>query len=237
MHRRDGDEWAELAHDDTLVIGLTGAHRHAARATCCRRLVSLGAEGIDADHVAHEVMAPGGPAYAAVVAAFGPAHPGGRMGELTGRARARGSSATRPRWRGWRPSSIRRSARRSAARVAASTAPVVVIEAIKLLEAGLSRHAVRPGVGDDLLAAASSSPGLQASRGMCAERGAAPAGRQMPAAQMAAQADRVIDTGGTTGRDRRWRCWQPGSSWGLPLPAPEIRPRERWTMPRASPPS
>ena len=55
-----------------LVIGLTGPIG-SGKSHVRSVLVSLGAEGIDADRVAHEVMAPDGPAYPGIVAEFGPA--------------------------------------------------------------------------------------------------------------------------------------------------------------------
>ena len=54
-----------------LVIGLTGPIG-SGKSHVRSVLVSLGAEGIDADRVAHEVMTPDGPAYAGIVAEFGP---------------------------------------------------------------------------------------------------------------------------------------------------------------------
>ena len=53
-------------------IGLTG-NIATGKSTVGRMLASLGAELIDADKVAHAVMAPAGSAYAGVVEAFGPA--------------------------------------------------------------------------------------------------------------------------------------------------------------------
>ena len=53
-----------------LVIGLTGGIG-SGKSHVRSVLVSLGAAGIDADGVAHEIMAPGGPAFEPVVAAFG----------------------------------------------------------------------------------------------------------------------------------------------------------------------
>ena len=53
-----------------LVIGLTGGIG-SGKSVVLADLVSLGAEGIDADRMAHEVMAPDGPAYAPIVAEFG----------------------------------------------------------------------------------------------------------------------------------------------------------------------
>lgn len=53
-----------------MVIGLTGGIG-SGKSNVLATMVSLGADGIDADRVAHEVMAPGEPVYAAVVEAFG----------------------------------------------------------------------------------------------------------------------------------------------------------------------
>lgn len=53
-----------------IRIGLTG-NIATGKTTVGRMLEALGAELIDADQVSHAVMAPGGPAYGPVVAAFG----------------------------------------------------------------------------------------------------------------------------------------------------------------------
>ena len=66
-----------------LVIGLTGPIG-SGKSHVRSVLVSLGAEGIDADRVAHEVMAPDGPAYPAIVAEFGPAILGRRVSSIAG---------------------------------------------------------------------------------------------------------------------------------------------------------
>ena len=58
------------ANKKPIVIGLTGPIG-SGKSHVRSVLVSLGAEGIDADRVAHEVAAPGGPAFAGIVAAFG----------------------------------------------------------------------------------------------------------------------------------------------------------------------
>ena len=54
-----------------MLIGLTG-NIATGKSEVARMLAELGARVIDADQVAHEVMRPGGPAYGAVVEAFGP---------------------------------------------------------------------------------------------------------------------------------------------------------------------
>ena len=100
--------------------------------------MALGAEGIDADKVAHEVMAPGGQPYEPLGR-----RPSGRT--CCGRtARSTGRSWARCVFRD--PAALARLEaivhpavyEVTQARVDDSTAPVVVIEAIKLLEAGLS---------------------------------------------------------------------------------------------------
>ena len=94
-----------------LVIGLTGPIG-SGKSHVRSVLVSLGAEGIDADRVAHDVMTPEGPAYPGIVAEFG-SDVLGSDGLVDRGKLARGSSATPPPWPGWRRSRIPRSARRS----------------------------------------------------------------------------------------------------------------------------
>lgn len=55
-----------------MLVGLTGAIG-SGKSAVARLLAQRGAVVIDADAVAKEVMGPGGPAFAAVVARFGPA--------------------------------------------------------------------------------------------------------------------------------------------------------------------
>lgn len=54
-----------------LVIGLTGGIA-SGKSTVSRMLQEVGAEIIDADRIGHEVVQPGRPALAEVIAAFGP---------------------------------------------------------------------------------------------------------------------------------------------------------------------
>ncbi|MGD9406148.1 MAG: dephospho-CoA kinase, partial [Anaerolineae bacterium] len=58
-----------MAEHPTL-IGLTG-NIATGKSLVAQMLAELGAFVIDADRVAHEVMAPDGPAYDAVIEAFG----------------------------------------------------------------------------------------------------------------------------------------------------------------------
>lgn len=58
------------------VIGLTG-NIAVGKSLVRQRLQELGAYAIDADRIAHQVMMPGGPAFQAILAAFGPQILGG----------------------------------------------------------------------------------------------------------------------------------------------------------------
>jgi dephospho-CoA kinase len=202
-----------------IVIGLTGPIG-SGKSHIRSVLVSLGAEGIDADRVAHEVMAPEGPAYAGIVAEFGPAILGpdglvdrGRLG-----ARVFDDPAALTRLEAIVHPAVGQAIR---ARVDASTAPLVVIEAIKLLEAGLARS-LCDQVWVALCTRRHQFARLKAGRGMNADEVLRRLANQMPAAQMAAQAHRIIRTDGTIAETAQTAL----AAWvelGLPLPAPVIR--------------
>ena len=120
------------------VIGLTG-NIATGKSTVLNVLAQLGAEVIDADKIAHQVTAPDGPAYAAVVEAFGPEIL--REDGTIDRAKL-GRIVFRD------PEALKRLERLThpavgaiiAQRIAEARAPVVVIEAIKLIEAGLHKN-------------------------------------------------------------------------------------------------
>jgi RimJ/RimL family protein N-acetyltransferase len=109
-----------------------------------------------------------------------------------------------------------------AARVAASTAPAVVIEAIKLLESGLSRQ-LCDQVWVTICSPEAQMARLVAGRGMTEAEARRRIANQMPAKQMVAQADRVIETSGTLGETeiKVLAAWH---DLGLPVPQPRIRP-------------
>ena len=127
----------------TIVIGLTG-NIATGKSTVARMLAELGAHVIDADKVAHQAMAPDGPAYRAVLDAFGAdlAREDGtidrrRLAEIVFNdpaALARLEAIVHP--------AVYDLIRQELARIEAGTQPgepepVVVVEAIKLLESGL----------------------------------------------------------------------------------------------------
>ena len=102
-------------------------------------LQALGARVIDADKLAHQVMAPGAPAYAAVVAAFGPqvvAADGSIDRPALGRIVFSDPTALR-RLEAISHPAVRVEIRR---RIASASEPVVVVEAIKLIESGLAQE-------------------------------------------------------------------------------------------------
>lgn len=125
-----------MGYRGKYVIGITGPIG-SGKSTVLRVLRELGAEVIDADRVAHEVMEPGGAAYDAVVAAFGPDILG-EDGRIDRRRLAARVFANREDLR--RLERIVHPAVFEAVkqRIEQSRSPVIALEAIKLLEAGLS---------------------------------------------------------------------------------------------------
>ena len=175
------------------LIGLTG-NIATGKSAVARMLASLGAAVIDADRVAHEVMEPGGAAYAAVVDAFGPEilNPGGtvdrrRLGDIVFRdpaALARLEAAVHP--------AVLLEVGR---RIAAAEAGVVVVEAIKLIEAGMHR-------AYDALWVVTAPREVQIERlvrerGMTHDEATLRVDAQPPQEEKAALADRVLVNDGT----------------------------------------
>ncbi|MCM8747839.1 dephospho-CoA kinase [Thermomicrobiaceae bacterium CFH 74404] len=174
------------------VIGLTG-NIACGKSLVLRALAELGAETIDADQVAREVMSRGSPVLEDVVLAFGPEvmNPDGSL-DRRALARivfsdpeqlARLESIVHP------PvvELIRR-------RVAESRSPVVVIDAIKLFEAGLA--------GDcDEVWVVTCKPEQQLARLMARDRIGEDEAllrirAQPPQEEKVRRADRVIDNSG-----------------------------------------
>ena len=174
-------------------IGLTG-NIATGKSTVAQMLVALGAEYVDADRVAHEVMAPGGAVHDAVVAAFG-ADVLAPDGTLDRRALGNivfSDPAALTRLESLvHPATIAEVQRR----VDASKAPIVVMEAIKLLESGMA-------ASYDAIWVTTCPPEVQLTR-LMQQRGLSRADAlrriqtQSPQAEKIARADVVIHTGGT----------------------------------------
>lgn len=174
------------------LIGLTG-NIATGKSEVARMLAGLGACVIDADEVAHEVMQLDGPAYGGVVEAFGPEivtaegtidRP--RLGAIV----FRDPDALRRLEAAVHPAVIAEVDRR----IAQATELVVVVEAIKLIEAGMHRHY-------DALWVVTAPRTLQiarlvAARGLTAEEAALRVDAQPPQETKAALADRVIHNDG-----------------------------------------
>ena len=121
-----------------LLIGLTG-NIATGKSTVARMLADLGATVIDADRVAHEAMRAGTAVHAAILAAFGPeiVRTDGeidraRLGALVfadPNALARLERIVHPAVTA-----------EVARRIAEAPTPVVVVEAIKLIEAGMAER-------------------------------------------------------------------------------------------------
>ncbi len=182
------------------VIGLTG-NIGTGKSTVMAILAELGAAGIDADKVAHQVMLPGEPAYAQIVAEFGPelAPNGGpinrtQLGQIVfsdPAALARLESIVHP--------AVTLRIRQL---VASAQAPAVVIEAIKLLEAGLSVH-LCDKIWVVTAPRAVQIRRLMATRGLSEAEAILRIDAQPPQEEKIARADVVIDNSGSLEEVRR----------------------------------
>jgi dephospho-CoA kinase len=176
-----------------ILIGLTG-NIATGKSVVAQMLSELGARVIDADKVAHEVMAPDAPAYDAVVDAFGPAVLAsdgtidrGKLGGIVFRdpkALQRLEAAVHPA-----------TIAEVILRILQATEPVVVVEAIKLIEAGLHR-------GYDALWVVTAPRRLQIERlvnerGLTEEEAALRVDAQPPQEEKVAVADLVLVNDGS----------------------------------------
>lgn len=119
-----------------IIVGLTG-NIGTGKSTVARMLAELGADAIDADKVAHQVIRAGTPGHASVVEAFGPEvlAPDGEIDRKRLGARVFADPTALARLEAIvHPAVIEVVARR----IRDSTADVVVVEAIKLIEAGMA---------------------------------------------------------------------------------------------------
>ncbi|HOU15663.1 MAG TPA: dephospho-CoA kinase [Anaerolineae bacterium] len=174
-------------------IGLTG-NIATGKSTVGRMLAELGAEVIDADRLTHSVLAVDGAAYPHVVAAFGAdilAPDGtidrGKLGAIVfsdAEALAQLERLVHP------PviAEVRR-------RVAASLAPVVVIEAIKLLESGVADD--YDAIWVTTCPETEQVKRLMKSRHLTCEEALRRIHAQPPQAEKLARADVIIDTRGS----------------------------------------
>ena len=191
----------------TLVIGLTG-NIGVGKSTVMRLLAERGALGIDADRVAHAVMEPGQPAYRAIVSRFGPqiAPDGGPIDRLRlGQIVFNDPAALADLEACVHPAVFEV----IQGQVASAHAPVVVIEAIKLLEAGLSRRLCQQ-VWVVTAPRSQQIARLMATRGLSEAEATLRIDAQPPQADKIAQADVVIVNDGNLSHLRAQvaRAWR-----------------------------
>jgi dephospho-CoA kinase len=183
----------------TLLVGLTG-NIGTGKSAVAAMLADLGAEVIDADKVAHEAMRAGTPAHAAVVEAFGAeiVAPGGEIDRKRLGAIVFADPAALARLEAIvHPATLEAVARR----VAATKAAVVVVEAIKLIEAGMAD-------GCDSVWVTTCRPEQQVYRLMGGRKMSRIEAQQRvraqpPQEEKIARADVVIDTSGTLAQTRK----------------------------------
>ena len=200
--------------EDTKVrIGLTG-NIATGKTTVGRMLQTLGAELIDADQVTHSVMAPGGPAYGPVVAAFGEViltEDGAINRAALGRLVFSDPAALARLEALVHPVVIAEVERQ----VAASYACVVVVEAIKLLESGMAD--AYDAIWVTTCSEDTQLQRLMQGRGLSREAALERIHVQPPQAEKLARADWVIDTDGTLEQTEAqvragWRALQGASA-------------------------
>ncbi len=186
----------------TIVIGLTG-NIATGKSAVTRMLAGLGAHVIDADAVAHRVIAPGGRAYHAVLEAFG-SDLVQEDGTINRRRLAEivfADPAALTRLEAIVHPAVYESVRQEISRIEAKAdpeglEPVVVIEAIKLLEARMSVSLC------DQVWVVTAAPEQQLRR-LIEQRGMSEAeahrrmAAQSPQAVKVQRADVVIDNSGT----------------------------------------
>jgi dephospho-CoA kinase len=171
-----------------VLIGLTG-NIATGKTEVAQMLAELGAAVIDADKVAHDVMRPGGPAYDPVVKAFGPgilAADGtidrARLGAIV----FRDAAALRRLEAAVHPATLIGVGRR----IAQASQPVVVVEAIKLIEAGM--HRVYDALWVVTAPRSTQIARLVETRGLTEQEAVLRVDAQPPQEEKAAQADVVI---------------------------------------------
>ncbi len=178
------------------VFGLTGGIG-SGKSTVARRFAARGLPVIDADLLAREVVEPGTPGLAQVVAAFGEAvlGPDGRLDRKALGARVFGDAEARARLNGILHPLIREGFARKRVALEQAGEPLACYEAPLLVEVGLA-DSLRP------LVVVALSEELQVARVMQRDQAShdharARVSAQLPLSEKVALADYVIDNHGS----------------------------------------
>jgi dephospho-CoA kinase len=190
------------------TVGLTG-NIACGKSTVGKMLVARGAEYVDADRLVHALMEPGTPENERIAARFGPGvrGPDGRIDRAAlGAIVWRDPTALKDLERILHPG-VRAEIRR---RLAATRAPVIVVDAIKLLESGLDKEL-------DAVWVVTCSPTeqmrrLTEDRGLAEQRARERIAAQPPQEDKVRRATVVIDNSGTLEDTERrvaetWERW------------------------------
>jgi dephospho-CoA kinase len=188
-----------------LRIGLTGGIA-SGKSLVARCLGELGAAVVDADTIAREVVAPGGPAYEGVVRAFGPGmlRPDGTLDRKALANRVFTDAAARRQINALTHPHIRRRMAEEAARLSATPGvEVIVLDIPLLLETTDGRELELDGIlvvdADEEARVAR----LVARDGLSLEDARRRLAVQMPLREKVVRADWVIHNNGTPEQTRR----------------------------------
>ena len=187
-----------------LRIGLTGGIG-SGKSMVAQRLRDLGAAVVDADAIAREVTAPGGPAYAAIVRAFGQSVLccDGSLDRKALAARVFADEAARRQLNALTHPHIRQRMAEEGARLAATPGVgVIVFDIPLLLETTDGSDLGLEGVVVVTAADAVRIARLTARDGLTPRDARQRLDAQMPLAQKVARADWVIDNNGSAEQTR-----------------------------------
>ncbi|HHY88349.1 MAG TPA: dephospho-CoA kinase [Chloroflexi bacterium] len=208
--------------EGTYVIGLTG-NIGTGKSVVRRMLEQLGAYGIDADVLSHRVTARNGPAYQPIVETFG-SQVLREDGEID-RARLGKLVFSDPEKLSVLESIVHPLVRQAIdAEVSTASRPVVVLEAIKLLETSLRKQC-------DSLWVVYASPEVQLrrlveSRGMDEQDARQRIQAQPPQEEKVAAADVVIDNSGSVNQTME----QVTRAWNRLVPVPAENLNRRFSL-------
>lgn len=189
------------------LIGLTG-NIACGKSAVAKMLAELGAEVIDADRLVHQLMEPGTESWQAILRRFGPSiqRPNGTIDRKTlGEIVFRDAAALADLEAILHPATRRLTEEM----IAASSRPVAVLEAIKLIEAGWHQHV--DSVWVVVCPRERQIERLTRDRGLSRAEAELRVDVQAPVSEKLEHADVVIDNGGTLEDTRRqveiaWRA-------------------------------